>query len=287
MFQKRIVDAQKILALSLIFFTNSTLSIYAQEPGNVSPSEESIEEKKPLNLPLERESPPNEKDQIQFNIPDLTEFGRPTDERQVSGASRGGDSRNIQENLTALFPQATPLFGLTIESYPTFWVYIPYEGNNSQAYQFTILSDKNEQIYQTKILNFTGELPGISKFKLPSNARPLEAEKTYSWYLFVYSQPSELIPATVIRGTVRRITPTQKLETQLKAATNDRHRAQILGKFGIWYDLLTLLGTKSSLRRDWVNLLRDRDVGLSNLSLKPIVDCCSTSQELRRTGNRE
>ena len=115
MIQKKIVDYKKISLLALICLISSAVSVYAQE-----------------RMP----------DKIKYK-PDLalTHRGRANVEEEISLASPRGCQDNIKENVTVLLPEVHSNFGLTINSHPTFWIYIPYEKNeeNDFALKFVVL----------------------------------------------------------------------------------------------------------------------------------------------------
>ena len=276
---------QQILILGLIFLMPSTLSVGANDRVVSSPDapvenqDRSPEKQDRSHIHSGSGSLEPDEDNINF-IPDLTDLGRPETDKQITLASRG-QCKNLNQTepkTQILLPKVTPGFGLTISSYPTFWFYIPYQRNDFHSLKFSLLSDRDEKIYSIRALKLTSKLPGVIKFKLPSDAPPLQPNKTYKWLISVYCDDHFGIPQAPdehIQGTIKMLEPSSELNEKLQAATTPRQKAKTLARYGIWYDLLTELGTNGSRSQDWVNLLRDEDVRLDDLSSKPIVECCT------------
>jgi len=92
------------------------------------------------------------------------------------GRRRGAGSReeycSSEEKLVALMPETN--FGLTIAERPTFWFYVPYQGNELEA-EF-LLEDNEGNKIDSKIVALNNT-PGIVKVSLPENVQPLEVER--------------------------------------------------------------------------------------------------------------
>ena len=238
MIKKKILDRTKISLVTLICIMNSAVNVYAGERQNTSSSQDidSVEvEKEPdsLNEISSVEVENNDREKIQYNSElALTRLGGPDTDVQIPLSARG--SCVGKKKITALLPQVPQTHlnsGLTIDSRPTFWFYIPYEKNNF-ALKFAIdrqKNDENQIIYATdKIVNFSANLPGIIKFQLSPNSPSLQAGKTYNWKLSFYCKAASNYSNYVIQGQIKRIIPPLALENELKqpkAIDNLRERA--------------------------------------------------------------
>ncbi|MBE9124889.1 MULTISPECIES: DUF928 domain-containing protein [unclassified Coleofasciculus] len=222
--------------------------------------------------------------QIHFNSPDLTGRGRPGDRK--SAASRGQcHLGNSSESLYALIPDTN--LGLTVDGHPTFWFYFPDQVSKFHSMKFALWSEKGQKIYETTYQAATIQ-PGVVSIPVPETAPVLEQNQNYNWILTAYcedpqqaSDPTD--PQKVrVRGSIQRITPTPELEQELKAAVTPREQAYLYAQKGVWFNALTILGNlrrtetgNGTLDTDWTNLLSD--IGLNEISQKPIVECCRAS----------
>ncbi|NER99534.1 MAG: DUF928 domain-containing protein, partial [Symploca sp. SIO1B1] len=73
-----------------------------------------------------------------------------------------------------------------------------------------------------------------------------------------------------------------EIKNQLKDKTK-RKRLKIYAENGLWFDVVTTLAElrkanmeEQDLDEDWVKLLQQ--VGLEEISDKPLVDCCTSDQ---------
>ncbi|WP_171843611.1 DUF928 domain-containing protein [Nostoc sp. NIES-3756] len=206
--------------------------------------------------------------QIRFKPP---KTGAPTN--RTGGASRRGDTCNTNnKSLKALLPENN--FGLTIEEYPTFFVYIP--ASSAHLIEFELYEqDANEPLYKT--IFKVPDAPGIVSFSLPNNQTllPLEVGKNYRWFLSLKCNLQDSSENLYVQGSVQRIQPNTNLMRQLEKAT-PRDRLNIYAQAGIWHDTLTKLAElrrahpdDKTLATDWTQLLES--VGLNQVANAPIV----------------
>ncbi|MFN6486549.1 MULTISPECIES: DUF928 domain-containing protein [unclassified Nostoc] len=195
-------------------------------------------------------------------------------DNRKGGASRRGTmmcSQN-QKTLKALLPGST--LGLTVEKYPTFFVYIPSVSRQLAEFE---LREKNNStvVYKTR---FT--LPassGIVSFSLPTNKtlQPLEIGKNYKWSFSIICDSQDRSEDIFVEGWVQRIEPSSTLVSQLEKATS-RDRPSLYAEAGIWYETLTTLAQLRysnpqdlTLVADWKELLES--VGLNSIAEEPLV----------------
>ncbi|MBC1223186.1 DUF928 domain-containing protein [Nostoc sp. UCD121] len=198
---------------------------------------------------------------------------------RVGGGKRGCGNTNNQlttskeKQLTALvpvyqFPNEELVLGLTTSSHPTFWFYVP--DVTTVSADFVLQNEDGETIYQTPV-SLSGT-PGIVSLSLPSTASSLKISKRYHWYFNIYCNQEQ--SPIFVNGWIKRIELSPVLKSQLEKAT-PKQRVALYATNGIWYESLT---ASAELRRiepkhaDWARMLQA--VGLNNIALEPIVDCC-------------
>jgi hypothetical protein len=179
-------------------------------------------------------------------------------------------------------PPLTGLVGskhlqLTIKTHPTFWVYVPYTLNEATSGEFS-LQDGDNDVYRTRFQ--LPKTPGVVSITLPIATKPLEVGKVYRWYFDINCphaiSSSEVTPASVT-GLVKRVTLSENLERELKAAKTPLERIAIYAKYGIWYETLTELAqmrlhepNNPTVKNAWVDLLGQSTVGLGRFSQEAI-----------------
>ncbi|MEH1867740.1 MAG: DUF928 domain-containing protein [Nostoc sp.] len=198
---------------------------------------------------------------------------------RVGGGKRGCENMDKQFStskgklLTALvpvypFPNAELVFGLTTNSHPTFWFYVP--DLTAVSTEFVLQNEAGQTVYQSPV-SLSG-LPGIISLSLPSTASSLEIGKRYHWYFNIYCHQQQ--PPVFVDGWIQRVEPNALLKSQLDKATPNQ-RIALYATNGIWYESLTAsaelhrLDPKSA---DWAKILQT--VGLTDIVAEPIVDCC-------------
>ncbi|MDJ0659301.1 MAG: DUF928 domain-containing protein [Crocosphaera sp.] len=165
---------------------------------------------------------------------------RPKDSQ--GGASRDDgkcpqDAKNTDPYLTAVVP--ADVQRLTVQSQPSIFVYIP-QTTAKKAF-FSLKDDKNGQHYQTFLpIDKKG---GIVKVNLPANAPSLVVGNDYQWS-FVMLCGDKLLPDDpAVTGTIRRVNPGANVTGQWQdwQQNPSLETANLLGKAGLWYDMLTVL----------------------------------------------
>jgi len=206
---------------------------------------------------------------ITFEPPDRD---RPKD--SAGGASRDGGK--CPQDLQSSEPYVTPLlpvnrYGLTVESHPTFFVYLP--PTDAQKAFFSIRDENDSDFYQTFV-----SLPkksGVLKIKLPADAPSLEKDKAYTWS-FVLMCDNVLRPdSPLVEGQIERTEMNAASIAQLEKAT-PLERAAFYGKAGIWYETLATIADarhsepeNADLEGIWQDLLRS--VELEAIATQPLL----------------
>lgn len=206
---------------------------------------------------------------VSFDPPD---GDRPKD--SAGGASRNDgrcsqDAKDVQPYVTAVLPANH--YGLTVESHPTFLVYLPPTA--AQKAFFSIKDESDRDHYQTFL-----PLPqksGVMAIELPTDAPALETNKIYKWS-FVMMCDRVLRPdSPLVEGEIQRVEMDSTLSSQLKEAT-PIEQAALYGKAGIWYDTVATLveigrsqPNNSELVTIWEDLLKS--VELNAIATQPLV----------------
>jgi hypothetical protein len=184
--------------------------------------------------------------------------------------------------LTALVPKVseytansrqkiTQLMGLTIDTHPTFFVYLPKTSASSIEF---ILNDADEkEVYRTNLS--TPKVPGIFGFKLPGNATGLEVGKSYQWYFVMRCDPSNRKRDLVVEGWIWRTQLRPEISQQIQKATLS-DRATLYRQHKIWYEALSFLAKlyysspqNLQTNTEWIDLMRS--AGLSEISDKTLI----------------
>lgn len=204
------------------------------------------------------------------NEPDGSSQGRPSGRR---GTGSRGDCPSVEMPLEALIPNERS--GLVIEENPTLWFYIPFKSNQVSAGEFSLQDEEKNDVMRTSFPVPTQ--PGIFSLQLKT-AKPLEINKTYTWYFKLYCQNNTTSKSSIpsfVSGSLKRVAPDVKLEQQLKAATTPRAKIAAYAQNGIWYTALSELALlriaepqNTTFQQDWQNLLAY--AGLKYLANKPI-----------------
>jgi hypothetical protein len=207
---------------------------------------------------------------VTFEPPD---GDRPQD--TAGGASRNDgkcpqDAKNLEPYITLLLP--SDRYGLTTESHPTFFVYLPQ--TIAQKAFFSLQDEAGETVYQNFLsLN---QKAGVVGIKLPAEAASLEVGKTYKWSIALVCDRLLQPDSPSVEGQVRRVEVDASLSGQSQDST-PLQRAALYGKAGLWYDTLTLLAESqraqpgnTELKAVWEKFLTSVELGA--IATKPLLE---------------
>lgn len=243
-----------------------------------------------VNPQISRAKPINLVDKQQGLLP-ILEYNPPN--HGGPGTSRGGGSRpgcpETDKPLTALNPATN--YGETVDGYPTFWLYIPYESGvvELRLEEESTLGEQNsnKKVYQP-ILFQVSQGPGVMKFPLPRTADPLKINSKYRWRFFLLCGSDSGLDTLSVDGVVKRVEPTAKLTSELDVAETTRGEIIAYAANGLWYEALTKL---AELRRgneedgqvaiDWEALLGHPIVRLGEIVPEKVVNCCFLDGEVQ------
>jgi len=176
----------------------------------------------------------------------------------------------IQDNINS---QNT--LGITYESQPTFWVYIPDQYKNETLAEFMILDENNNNFFNQPVSVKLAGLSGIIGFSLQGTERYLKINEAYHWFFAVVCDPQKRSKnPTIDAWTQREEIPSNLTHDKIDQAPLTE-KLKIYQENQIWHEPLTLLAEKrqkssqnNSFDRDWHELLQKTN--LSEIKLKNI-----------------
>ena len=168
------------------------------------------------------------------------------------------------------------ILGLTTESHPSFWFYIPYQAEDFHSMKLVVWDDTYDY-REEKEIPASQSVSGFMQISLPQTSKPLEVGKIYNVGLTVYcedpataSDPTDVNKVSV-KVAVGREPITPELQSELEQAGDDlRQQAVVYAKHSMWFDALRIIGElrqknpeNPQYQRDWNKLLEDIDMKIS------------------------
>ncbi|MEC4892620.1 MAG: DUF928 domain-containing protein [Oscillatoria sp. PMC 1051.18] len=189
------------------------------------------------------------------------------------GGTRGSrlTSPTAIDRPIALVPTTSNQFGVTVNPYPSFLIYLP-SSSNSQAIQEVEFrledGDTGEEIYTSTFKK--SATPGIVTIALPAEAGllPLEVNKLYHWSLAIVDDLQETKGET--SGWIKRVELKSPLSLQLQQAS-PQEQARLYAEAEIWYDSLAKLAQIYRSRPDDLALASDWQKLLTSAGLEELV----------------
>lgn len=188
---------------------------------------------------------------------------QPPDETLLD-VTRGACDLNLEEISTPLTPLVPENdFGITLQGYPTFFVYVP-ELPDTAEIEFVVTewefneTESGTDVSDRDLYAATFDAPeeaGILALTLPSqdeagNAiEPLRVEGHYTWFVRVIcdaERPTRYGPDIWVEAWVKRLNPSDRFAATLASATS-LQRQELYAETGVWYDAIATL---AQLRRD-------------------------------------
>lgn len=191
----------------------------------------------------------------QFSLPP----GQGTPKGTAGGGSRPAEQRCLQtpksqDWLMAMAP--TQSVGLTPNSSPTVWVYVP--PTTAKTLEFSLFTKEREGIYQAYLPIKTS---GLVKIMLPPNI-VLTSNKPYQWTVALVCNPTRRTEDWVVGGWIQHQPLNTDLQRQLNQATAEQ-QVKLYTQTGFWYEALNRYLTlqqaqpqNSNLTTIWLDLLK-------------------------------
>ncbi len=188
------------------------------------------------------------------------------------GGPGGGCAQGTPNRLLPLVPQSN--VGLTTEEYPRFFWFMPrtvartaqfslYEGDATKA---------DRKLLYSANFGITGE-PGIASLALPASAAmpPLVPNQVYSWTVTLVCDPDRPSATLLLNSRVLRVSPDVALTRQV-AQSDDRTRAALYARNGIWFDALMTLANLRCTNPSDPTITQRWTEFLNSVALQPMVN---------------
>ncbi|MBO9997463.1 MAG: DUF928 domain-containing protein [Cyanobacteria bacterium SID2] len=188
--------------------------------------------------------------------------------------------------LTPLVPENA--FGVTLQGYPTFFVYVPALPEDAQLefvvteWELTETDVRDRDVYATTFN--APETAGILPITMPprddegNSIEPLQVEKDYTWFVRIVCDPENPMrygPDIWVEAWAKRFNASADFAATLEAATPFQ-RYDFYANTGVWYEALQTLATlrresdTPELQRAWRELLES--VELDDFVDEPLLD---------------
>ncbi|HIK08636.1 MAG TPA: DUF928 domain-containing protein [Trichormus sp. M33_DOE_039] len=171
----------------------------------------------------------------------LAGYKPPKDQKPPSGYSDSsgvrGKCRSSSGRSLILLAPITHV-GLTTSTHPTFaWFVLD---NQSVPIQFSLYEfDAN---FKPKKLNSYTQIfpssPGLMKRSLPQELPGLSVGKRYLWQLQSFCNPDRPSHNPIARAEIEVVPVPQTLVSDLAITNDPSLKANLYGKYGIWYDAI-------------------------------------------------
>lgn len=198
------------------------------------------------------------------------------------GGTRGGCPQdinvNFQPDITLLIPNNNE--GLTVEKYPTFFVFVPQ--TKAKTGEF-VLYDRTEKqlVYQTTF-ELSG-IPGIISIQLPKDKPALKIGNNYEWRFLLHCKPNNDRSEDIMKsGQIKRVAPNEAI-AKILGNPNSLEKARVYQQNNLWYDALQTVaklrpktGMNSKAATMWQELLQAEN--LKEIVSYSLIDCCKPAK---------
>lgn len=127
--------------------------------------------------------------------------------------------------------------GLTSQTRPTFWVYLPE--TQAKTIEFSLFDAQQKGIYQVQIPIVKSA--GFTAISLPKTAPELSLDQPYHWTIALVCNPKRRTEDWVTGGWIARQQISSQLQQALKQTTQPIGRAKSYLNAHFWYDAITQL----------------------------------------------
>lgn len=205
---------------------------------------------------------------IRFNAPST--LGAPGN--REAGAVRSATCTTSERGLLALVPETN--LGLTTETHPTFYVYLP--PSTAETGEFALYQEGTNELVYAKSFDIKGET-GIFGVNLSpeESSSGLAVDHQYYWYFTIVCDPNDRASDVTIQGNIQRVAVSPAVANQLRSAS-PKDVPEVYAAAGIWYDALASLAAlnylnpqDTSAQSGWSSLLSA--VGLQVLANEPFL----------------
>ena len=169
-------------------------------------------------------------------------FDPPPGQGMPKGTVGGGSRPSVPGCLIPSESEATPILlapkrylGLTTQSHPTFWVYLP--ATSAKTIEFSLFDHTRKGIYQVSL-----PIPssaGLTAIPLPKAGPGLSYDRSYHWTIALVCNPKRRPEDWVTGGWIQRQKLSDRLQQTLNQNSNSIDQATSYLQSNFWYDALT------------------------------------------------
>lgn len=127
--------------------------------------------------------------------------------------------------------------GLTTQTHPTFWVYLPT--TTAKTIEFSLFDQNRKGIYQVSLA--IPKSAGLMAIPLPKNIPGLTVDRSYHWTIALVCNPKRRTEDWVSGGWIQRQQPSARLQQELNRSEYPLDRAKFYLQSNFWYDAMTTL----------------------------------------------
>ncbi len=131
--------------------------------------------------------------------------------------------------------------GLTTQSHPTFWVYLPT--TTAKTIEFSLFDQNRKGIYQVSLplAKSAAKSAGLMAIPLPKTLPGLTIDRSYHWTIALVCHPKRRTEDWVDGGWIQRQQPSARLQQELKRSEHPLDPAKFYLQSNFWYDAMTIL----------------------------------------------
>ncbi|WP_204152034.1 DUF928 domain-containing protein [Leptolyngbya sp. CCY15150] len=173
---------------------------------------------------------------------------RPSPTATSGSTSQGGANHDrclyTTEELLAIVPVSTetgiPYLEPVLSGYPTWWFYVPYEGNGRLQAEFVLIDDDEIILYEHKTL--VPSTSGLMPISWNEDQPPLTPGQRYRWVFSILCNPGNRSGDATVNGWIQRVTADEA--AALRDDLNDTQPTYLaLVDSLYWFDLLAEVNT--------------------------------------------
>lgn len=135
--------------------------------------------------------------------------------------------------------------GLTTQTHPTFWVYLPT--TTAKTIEFSLFDQNRKGIYQVSLpipkstAKSTTKSIGLMAIALPKTVPGLTLDRPYHWTIALVCNPKRRTEDWVSGGWIQRQQPSARLQQELNRSQQPLDQAKFYLQSNFWYNAITTL----------------------------------------------
>jgi hypothetical protein len=173
---------------------------------------------------------------------------RPDTTATSGSTSKGGANHDrclyTNEELLAIVPVSAdtgiPYLEPVLSGYPTWWFYVPYEGDGRLQAEFVLLDDNETILYEHKTL--VPSLPGLMPISWSEEQPPLTPGQRYRWVFSILCNPGNRSGDATVNGWIQRVTANEAAAQGVNLNDSQPTYLTLVDSL-YWFDLLAEINT--------------------------------------------